>query len=92
MNDQQKRSLVEHPRPLTFEGIPCKVAGWTNDYATVTAAFPGFYQASWETVERVINGEGNFTVEDVTLTNMIWKGDGTPIPDKVREYFNLSTP
>jgi hypothetical protein len=86
---QQKRDLVETTRPLTFEGVPCKVGGWANDHATITAQFPGFWWASWETVERVVNGDGNFTVEDVTLTHMMWKGEGVSIPQKVREYFRI---
>jgi hypothetical protein len=86
---QRKHELAETTKPLTFEGISCKVAGWANDYATITAQFPGFWQASWETVERVINGDGNFTVEDVTLTNMRWLGAGIEIPVKVREYFRI---
>ena len=47
MNMQQKKVLALTPRKLTFEGVPCKVAGWANDYATITADFPGFYQAGW---------------------------------------------
>ena len=89
MNIARRKQLAETSRPLTFEGIPCKVGGWGNDYATVTAHFPGFWQTEWETVERVVNGDGNFNVEDVTLTKMTWKGDGTPIPEKVREYFRI---
>lgn len=88
MDYQRKRELAETTKPLTFEGIPCKVAGWANEYATVTALFPGFYQATWETVERVVQGDGNFTVEDVTLTNMRWLGS-IELPEKVRKYFNI---
>jgi hypothetical protein len=89
MNYSRKRDLVNTIKELTFEGVPCEIGGWANDYATLTADFAGFYQAPWETVERVVKGDGAFVVEDVTLTNMIWKGDGTPIPDKVREYFHI---
>ena len=89
MNIARRKQLAETSRPFTFEGVPCDVAGWANDYATVTAQFPGFYQASWETVERVAEGDGNFTVEDVTLTNMLWHGS-IKLPDKVREYFNIT--
>jgi hypothetical protein len=51
MNIARRKQLTETSRPLTFEGVPCKVAGWANDYATVTVLFPGFYQATRETVE-----------------------------------------
>ena len=90
MNIARRKQLAETSRTLTFEGVPCKVAGWTNDYATVTALFPGFYQATWETVERVVEGDGNCTVEDVTLTHMLWLGS-IGLPEKVREYFNITT-
>ena len=70
--------------------VELSAAGWANDHATVTAQFPGFYQATWETVERVVQGDGNFTVEDVTLTNMRWLGS-IELPEKVREYFNITT-
>ena len=89
MNVARKKQLAETSRKLTFEGVPCKIAGWANEYATVTALFPGFYQATWETVERVVEGDGNFTVEDVTLTNMRWLGT-IELPVKVREYFNIT--
>ena len=90
MNIARRKQLTETSRPLTFEGVPCKIAGWANEYATVTALFPGFYQATWETVERVVEGDGNFTVEDVTLTNMRWLGS-IELPEKVREHFNITT-
>ena len=89
MNSAQRKQLVETSRSLTFEGVPCKIAGWADDHATVTALFPGFYQATWETVERVVKGDGNFRVEDVTLTNMRWHGT-IELPKKVREYFNIT--
>ena len=89
MDYQRKRELAETTKPLTFEGIPCKVVGWANDYATITALFPGFYQATWETVERVVQGNGNFTVEDVTLTNMRWRGT-MELPEKIRTYFSIT--
>ena len=89
MDYQRKRELAETAKPLTFEGIPCKVAGWANEYATVTALFPGFYQAAWETVERVVEGDGNFTVDDVTLINMRWLGS-IELPEKIRTYFNIT--
>ena len=89
MNIARRKQLAETSRPLTFEGVPCKVAGWANDYATVTAQFPGFYQATWETVEHVAEGDGNFTVEDVTLINMRWLGS-IKLPEKVREYFSIT--
>jgi hypothetical protein len=90
MNIARRKQLAETSRSLTFEGVPCKVAGWANDYATITALFPGFYQATWETVERVVEGGGNFTVVDVTLTNMRWLGT-MELPEKVREYFRITT-
>ena len=90
MDYQRKRELAETTKRLTFEGVPCQVAGWANEYATVTAKFPGFYQATWETVGCVVEGDGNFTVEDVTLTNMRWRGS-IELPEKVREYFNITT-
>ena len=89
MNIARRKELAETSRPLTFEGVPCKIAGWANEDATVTALFPGFYQATWETVERVVEGDGNFTVEDVTLTNMRWLGS-IALPEKLREYFNIA--
>ena len=89
MNIARRKELTETSRTLTFEGVPCKVAGWGNVYATLTADFPGFYRATWETVERVIEGDGNFTVEDVTLTNMRWLGS-IELPEKIREYFNIT--
>jgi hypothetical protein len=89
MKSASRKQLTETSRHLTFEGIPCKVAGWANEYATVTAHFPGFYQATWETVERIVDGDGNFTVEDVTLTHMLWRGS-IELPEKVREYFNIT--
>jgi hypothetical protein len=89
MNYSRKRDLVNTTKELTFEGIPCKVGGWANDYATITARFPGFYMASWETVERVVNGNKNFVVEDLTLTSMNWHGDGLEFPEKVRTYFRI---
>jgi hypothetical protein len=64
MNIARRKQLAETSRTLTFEGVPCKVGGWGTDYATVTAQFAGFYQATWETVERVVEGDGNFTVEE----------------------------
>ena len=88
MDYQRKRELAETAKPLTFEGIPCKVAGWANEYATVTALFPGFYQAAWETVEHVVEGDGNFTVDDVTLINMRWLGS-IELPEKIRTYYNI---
>ena len=51
--------------------------------------FPGFYQATWETVERIVEGDGNFTVEDVTLTNICRLGS-IELPEKVKEYFNIT--
>ena len=89
MDYQRKREFAETTKPLTFEGIPCKVVGWANDFATITALFPGFYQATWETVERVIEGDGNFTVDDVTLINMRWLGS-IELPEKIRTYFNIT--
>ena len=89
MEITRRKQIAETARPLTLEGVPCKVAGWANDYATVTAHFPGFYQATWETVERFIEGDGNFTVEDVTLTNMRWLGS-IELPQKIRAYFNIT--
>lgn len=89
MDYQRKRELAETTKTLTFEGVPCQVAGWANEYATITPLFPGFYQATWETVERVVESDGNFTVEDVTLTNMRRLGT-TALPEKVREYFNIT--
>jgi hypothetical protein len=89
MNIARRKQLAETSRPLMFEGVPCKVGGWANEYATVTALFPGFYQATWETVERVVEGDGNFAVEDVTLTNMRWLGS-IELPEKVREYFKTT--
>jgi hypothetical protein len=89
MNIQQKKELALTPRKLTFEGVPCKVAGWANDYATITADFAGFYQARWEKVKEVIESDGNFRVEDVTLTNMRWKGTGMEMPQRVREWFHI---
>jgi hypothetical protein len=86
----RRKQLAETSRPLTFESVPCKVAGWANDYATLTALFPGFYQATWETVERVVEGDGNFTVEDVTLINLRWHGT-VELPKKVRDYFQIIT-
>ena len=90
MNIARRKQLTETSRTLTFESVSCQIAGRANEYATVTAQFPGFYQATWETVERVIAGDGNFTVEDVTLTHMLWQGS-IELPEKVREYFNITT-
>ena len=90
MDYQRKRELAETTKRLTFEGVPCQVGGWANDYATITAIFPGFYQAEWETVERVVEGDGNFTVEDVRLTNMRWLGS-IELPKKVREHFKITS-
>jgi hypothetical protein len=89
MEYQQKRNLVENTKPLTFEGVPCKVGGWANDYATITASFPGYWMASWETVERVVNGSGNFEPPDLQLLSFRWKGDGTPFPETVRKAFAI---
>jgi hypothetical protein len=52
MNIARRKQLTETSRPLTFEGVPCKVAGWANEDATVTAQFPGFYQTAWEKFTR----------------------------------------
>ena len=89
MNIARRKQLAETSRPLTFEGVPCQIAGWANEYATITAKFPGFYQATWKTVERVVAGDGNFTVEDLTLINLRWPGT-IALPEKVREYFNIT--
>jgi hypothetical protein len=89
MEYQQKRALVEMNKKLTFAGVPCEVGGWANDYATITANFPGFWMASWETVERVVNGSGNFEPQDVQLISFRWKGDGTGFPDVVRKAFDI---
>ena len=51
--------------------------------------FPGFWMASWETVERVVNGSGNFEPQDVQLISLRWKGDGTGFPDVVRQAFDI---
>jgi hypothetical protein len=87
MNIQQKKELTLAPRKLTFEGVPCKVAGWANDNATITAEFPGFWFTSWETVERVLGGEGNLTLNDIQLISMRWRGT-IALPEKVRHHFN----
>jgi hypothetical protein len=36
-----------------------------------------------------VEGGGSFTVEDVTLTNMRWRGS-IELPEKVREYINIT--
>ena len=89
MEYQLRRALVETDKNLTFAGVPCKVRGWANEYATITANFPGFWMTSWETVERVVNGSGNFEPHDVQLINFRWKGDGTGFPDAVRQAFAI---
>ena len=55
MNIARRTQLAETSCTLTFEGVPCKVAGRANEYATVTVLFPGFYQAINEAAKQPQN-------------------------------------
>lgn len=83
MDDNAKRQYVMADG-WTLEGVRCSVAGWRNDYATVSPACGGSWRASWDTVERVYNSGRNFTVTDVVFSSAAWLGDGTPIPDALK--------
>ena len=52
MNIAHRKQLAETSRTLIFEGVPCKIAGWANEYATVTADFPSFYYGSASLAHR----------------------------------------
>lgn len=88
MDYQRKRELVES-KGATLEGVPCNiVAGWRNDYATLASSFPGFWNTTWETVERVMAQGGKFTAQDVTLSSGQWLGCGTELPPALARLAN----
>ena len=90
MDDKRRRELLDINKDLTLEGGSVGVVEWNEDYVTLIAQFGGYWQVPWETFERVINGDGNFKAEDVTLTHMLYKGIGKEIPEPIKERFNLA--
>lgn len=83
MDYQHKRDLVKNSRGATLENIPCSICGWANDYATIAPQCGGFWHATWETVERVIAGDGKFTARDVTFASWLWQGMDAEIPESL---------
>ena len=89
MDRHEKRKLLETTRSLTLEGHKCRVDGWANDHATVTAGFAGYWHTSWETARRIIHGDGQFVAGDVTFASWGWQGDGAPIPEALQRIAKL---
>ncbi len=86
MNETKKKWLVENSQDVTLEGIPCSVAGWKTDIACLAPDFGGFWHVEWETVERVLANNRNFTSQDVRLNSWAWLGIGTEIPQTLQYY------
>ena len=85
MNEEKKRQLAG--KEFTFEGHECTVAGIKNSHATITSGFPGFWSASWETVEKVAERDSNFTRQDVSLSSWRRLGLGAPLPQSLRTAY-----
>lgn len=81
MDYQRKRELVDTQKGnITLEGVKCNIAGWANDYATISPHCGGFWHCSWETVKRVIESGGAFTAQDVEWDSWRWLGVGVEVP------------
>lgn len=92
MNEKQlaRKALVESQKPLTLEGVKCNLGGWSNPVASLAPHFGGFWNVSWETVERVIAGDGNFTAQDVTFVSWRWLGLGEDVPPALEHYKRIT--
>lgn len=83
MTDEQKRVFV-YADGWTLEGVPCSVAGWHNDCATVSPSCGGYWRASWEAIEQAYNAGRSLTANDVRFSSGAWLGIGTPMPEALR--------
>lgn len=80
MTEDERRKYVEM-QGFTLAGHKCHIAGWKNEWATITADFPGFWSTSWETVKRIAEHGGNFTRRDVRgPLRAVWLGSGEKPP------------
>lgn len=86
MGEARKKWLVENSQGCTLEGSPTSVAGWKCDTACLAPAFGGFWEVDWETVERVLAGDRNFTAADVRFISWRWYGFGDEVPEKLKHY------
>jgi len=86
MNEERKEWLVNNCEGCTLEGSPTTVAGFKNHEATLAPHFGGFWSASWDTVERVLAGDRNFTAGDVRLQSWTWLGYGDEVPRTLQQY------
>lgn len=90
MDSLRKRELIRSAGGITLEGVPCLVGGWLDDRVTLVPQFGGIWHTSWESLEQVILGNGNFTAEDVELDQWVWKGPEAPVPTAIKEHFDLA--
>jgi hypothetical protein len=81
---QDKKQSFTNANDWTLEGVPCSVAGWRNDYATVAPSCGGYWRASWDAVERAYNADRSLTANDVHFSSWAWLGIDTPMPDALR--------
>lgn len=88
MTEEQKQVFVE-AAGWTLEGVPCSVAGWKNDWATVAPSCGGYWRASWDAIERAYNAGLSLTANDVRFSSGAWLGVGTPMPDALRAMVTL---
>lgn len=87
MDAQKRKRLVEQAKDAgcTLEGSPTIIAGYAYPHATLAPGFGGFWQTSWETVERVLAAEErDFKACDVLCRGWAWLGDGSEIPEALR--------
>lgn len=75
MTPEQRKTLVElaNQEGLSWRGSRAHVAGWTQEYATVTTERPGFWATSWDAVERAIEAR-TFDGEVLWLSSSAWLG------------------
>lgn len=89
MNERERELLVNNQGELTLEGVKCRLAGWKNEHASISAHFGGFWRTDWETAKRVVDGDKNFTARDVRLHSWLWAGFGVDVPEALRHWENV---
>ncbi len=81
LTEEQRKHLVFNDQGATLEGHRCGLAGWRNPFTcSITADFAGFWEASWDTVQRVMSGNKNFLANDVRFVSWGWLGLDVEVP------------
>ena len=73
LSEKERKSLVERDG-YTLGDVPCSVAGWANEDATVAPDTGGFYSVPWSEIKRAAEAGGRINPFEARWTSGLWLG------------------